>query len=122
MSCWLWRPHPDFFLDDRTIRFYREPAAAADAVRARFRGPPAEGSYRRELCAIELALCAYRAADDMVTADDDLNTALQVVLSEAVRMPVFSLSNVAGVEVDGQLTKARLRRLCNSAIPRTRTC
>jgi hypothetical protein len=87
----------DYFVEGRTIHFYRPPPAGAQAVRARLRGDDAEGWARRRRCTVVLELAAW--ANTIVNADNQLQIALQVALAEMVALPILELSPVAGYHV-----------------------
>ena len=87
----------DYFVDDRTIRFYRPPAAGTPGVRARLRGPDAAGWSRRRRCTIELDISSW--ARDMDDADDRLDIAMQVALSQLVDIPILEVGQAGGTEV-----------------------
>ncbi|MFV8750438.1 hypothetical protein ACNOYE_07790 [Nannocystaceae bacterium ST9] len=94
-----------YFLDDRTIRFYRAPAAGTPGVRARLRGPAAQGYKRRKPCRIELVISAW--AEDGADADERLDIALQTTLAKLISLPNLEAGEFAGIPVWMRVLKAR---------------
>lgn len=95
----------DFFLDDRTIRFYRAPAAGNPGVRARIVGDPAKGYRRQRPCRIEIEIGAFD--NDVDDVDDRLETALHVALAELVDLPILAADVVGGANVWMRVARAR---------------
>ncbi len=96
----------DYFLEDRTIKFYRAPAAGTPAVRARLRGDDAAGWQRRRPCTIELELGVWAGNRD--DADARLDIALQVALAQMVAVPVLELDSIIGADVSLRLLSPRV--------------
>jgi hypothetical protein len=94
-----------YYLEDRTIRFYRAPAAATPAVRARIRGAEAAGYSRRQRCTMGLDLAVW--ASSMTTADERLGVILQTVLAGLITVPILESDPVAGTGVSLRIMSPR---------------
>jgi hypothetical protein len=95
-----------YYLENRTIRFYRAPAAAAPAVRARIRGAQAAGYSRRQRCTMRLDLAVWAAS--MTTADDRLDVVLQTALAALITVPILEADPVAGTGVSLRMMSPRV--------------
>jgi hypothetical protein len=109
-----------YYLEDRTIRFYRAPAAATPAVRARIRGAEAAGYSRRQRCTMGLDLAAW--ATSITTADDRLGIVLHTTLAALIAVPILEANPVAGTGVSLRIISPRvllagLRRAIHDAPP-----
>jgi hypothetical protein len=95
-----------YYLENRTIRFYRAPAAADPAVRARIRGAQAAGYSRRQRCTMGLDLAVW--ATTMTTADDRLGVILQTTLAALITVPILEADPVAGTGVSLRIMSPRV--------------
>jgi hypothetical protein len=86
-----------YYLQDRTIRFYRAPVAGAPGVRARIRGAAAAGYRRRQRCTVGLDLVVWAKA--MTDVDNRLDIVLQVALRALVAVPILEAGQIPGVSV-----------------------
>ncbi|HWN71315.1 MAG TPA: hypothetical protein VNM90_26940 [Haliangium sp.] len=95
-----------YYLEQRTIRFYRPPAAASPAVRARIRGAEAAGYSRRQRCTLGLELAVW--ATSMTTADDRLGVILPATLAALIAVPILEADPVAGTGVSLRIMSPRV--------------
>lgn len=84
----------DYYLDDRTIRFFHAPVGPGEA-RARVRVDATSGYQRRSPATLALDLNAYTR--DLTTADSLIEDALQLVLVQLDRTPYFAFQNGTGL-------------------------
>lgn len=94
-----------YYFENRTIRFYRAPAAAKLGVLARLRGSATQGYKRRTPCRIELAISAW--ASEGASADQWLDLALQTALATLISLPNLEAGNFIGIPVWMRVLKAR---------------
>lgn len=95
-----------YYLEGRTIRFYRAPAAADPAVRARIRGAEAAGYSRRQRCTMSLDVAVW--ATTMSSADDRLGVVLQTVLSALIAVPILETDPLQGAGVSLRMLSPRV--------------
>jgi hypothetical protein len=95
-----------YYLEGRTIRFYRAPAPAATAVRARLRGAEAAGYSRRQRCTVGLDLAVW--AETMASADDRLAEVLQAALAALIAVPILETDPLAGAGVSLRILSPRV--------------
>lgn len=100
------RPGDAYYLDDRTIRFYRPPPVAEQAVRVRLESGEAAGWTRRRACTLHLDIAAW--AQSASAADQSLEIALHVALSTLVNAPNFDAGLVPGADVWMRLLAPRV--------------
>lgn len=74
----------DYEFSDRTIKFYRPPAASGEAVVATVRGDRAQGYQDKRRCDIDLTITAW--AKTAQRADQLLTTSLSAVLAASVNL------------------------------------
>ncbi len=100
------RPGDTYYLENRTIHFYRPPPAAAQAVRVRLERAAAAGWTRRRACSLHLDIAAW--AQSATAADQRLEIALHVALGTLVNAPNFDAALVTGADVWMRLLAPRV--------------
>jgi hypothetical protein len=95
-----------YYVEGRTIRFYRAPVAANPAVRARIRGAAAAGYSRRQRCTMGLALGVW--ATTLTDADDRLNIILQATLGALIAVPILEAGPIASAGVSLRVMSPRV--------------
>jgi hypothetical protein len=84
----------DYYLDNRTIRFFHAPVGPGEA-RASVRVATTSGYRRRSPATLALDLTAYTR--DLSTADALIEDALQLLLVQLDRTPYFAFQNGTGL-------------------------
>ena len=77
-----------YFVEGRTVHFYRPPPAGTPGVRARVQGDAAQGYRRRRRCQLNLELSAID--QDASDVDSWLETCLQTCLVALLRVPLLT--------------------------------
>jgi hypothetical protein len=84
----------DYEVSGATLRFYRPPAAGAQAVVATLRTGAAEGFHERRPCRLRLGVTAWAA--DYPRADELLEKALAVVLARCSEAGTLEAQHLGG--------------------------
>jgi hypothetical protein len=98
-----------YFINDRTICFYRPPAPGDPGVRTRVQGAAARGYRRRRRCSISFELNAIEP--DLADVDAWLETAIQASLIRLLDLPVLTSSAHANVQMRVQVTHSSLESI-----------
>lgn len=104
-----------YFVDGRTLRFYRPPVAGNPGVRARVQGDPARGYRRRRRCTISLELCAIGA--ELVDVDAGLEVGLQASLIQLLDLPLLASGLHPNVHIRIQVSLSALQSIERERMP-----